>query len=507
MVPNTKPLVDMSVSELSALIETKTHRVEQLEEALSNATPASPYQLSESMADLQLAVDDFGWKPLGGPTTGADGQISLDTIKKMSDTCRSLVTANPLVKRAVAIRSGYIWGHGVEMIPHGNTRGRPTTNVELPDSVRSAVGTTTSQLEIERTIAADGNLFFLVDTRNRSIQRIPLSQISGKLTEGGNPENILYFQRTWNDEEIDLTTGVPEGPPQNQVWHPSSTLQGRHRTAPIMNVRVDPSKRIVHVPFNRLAGQSWGVPDIFPVMWWVRAYVEYLSDCRTLTKAHAQFAWKVTSASGKGQSRVASQMAAPPQRDPATGQSLAIGGAAVLGAGQDLQAISRNTSVDFNAGKPLAALIAAGMEVPLPALTADPSDGNRATAETLDDPTILAMLARQRIMDDALLDIFRQIHMRIEIRWPEIAPEAMHRHVQAVDMATRSGAFSGEEQRAMFKVALGDRWKHLDASVPSFEDLPITVQRDVEPPAQVDPPSRGDHFLRDQGDQAHTEEG
>lgn len=506
MIAENKSLTDMSVNELSALIESKSHRIELLEDALKSPMNGGGSSFVESaMGQLQLAVDDIGWRPLGG-TMDNTGQIPLTSIKKMSDTCRALVTANPLVKRGVAIRSGYIWGRGVEMVPQRNTRGRPTDNITLPNSVRNSMGTTIAQLELERTIAADGNLFFLVDTRARTVQRIPLSQISGKLTESGNPENILYFKRSWNDEEVDLDTGAPTADSVlNEIWHPSSRLEGRHRTQPIMNVLVDASKRIVHVPFNRMTGQSWGVPDIFAVTWWVRAYVEYLSDCRTLTKAYAQFAWKVTSQTGRGQARAANQLAAPPQRDPATGQSLAIGGAAVLGAGQDLQAISRNTSVDFNAGKPLAALIAAGLEVPLPALTADPSDGNRATAETLDDPTILAMLARQRMMDDALQEIFALIRMDIDVQWPEIAPEAMHRFVQAVDTAGRSGSFTADEWRQLFKYALGDKWKSLPDEAPSEEDLPLVVQRETQAPAQVDPPSRGDHFLRDQGGQAHTE--
>lgn len=493
----------MSERDLMGVISTLQHRNEELLDELHE---------SHSMSQVQLAIDDLGWRPLGN-ISGSPDELNLDKIKEISDLCRALVTVNPLVKRGVAIRSGYIWGRGVEISNQGNIVGRPSSTLTLPPAIMDIFGTTVSQLELERTAAADGNMFFLLDTRgsNRRIDRVPLSQISGAVTESGNNENILYFKRTWNNQEIDLGTGAPQmGAPQEERWYPSSKFVGTPRSEPISNVMVDPSKRMVHIAFNKMVGWRWGVPDIFAVVFWVKAYKEYLENCATLTKAYARFAWKVTSATGKGQQRVASQLASTPSRDPATGQPLAVGGSVALGSGQDLQAVQRSNSVDFDGGRALAALIAAGLEVPLTALTSDPSDGNRATAETLDDPTKLAMLARQQMMDDAFQEIFRIMNIRAVVSWPDIAPEPLHRRVQAIDMAGRSGTFTGDEWRSMLKDALGDKWKDLPTQVPDLENMPLILKNQADPnqgaPAQVDPPSRGDHELRDQGGQAHTEE-
>lgn len=507
MISEGPSLTDMSLSELSALIETKTARVELLEEALNDMTRSGrvPLEEASNMAQLQLAIDDMGWQPLSG--TGATSlDMPITSLQKISDLARALVTANPLVKRGVAIRAGYIWGQGVDIDMRGNTRGRPSSRPPvLPPSVARALGTSLSQLELERTAAADGNMFFLCDPARKTVVRVPIQQITGKVTMDGNAEEILYFQRTWSNRAVDLTTGAPIVDQPDQVWYPSSTLEGSILST-IEQIPVDRAKRIVHVPFNRMVGQSWGIPDIFAVVWWTKAYKEYLEACSVLSKAYSQYAWKVTSASGRGTGRAAAQMAAPPARDPMTGQALAVGASVALGAGQDLQAVNRSSNVDYNGGIALAAMVAAGLEVPLPALTSDPSNGNRATAETLDDPTKLAMLARQRMMGDAFAEIFRVLRIDARVEWPEIAPDMQHRRVQAADQAGRSGAFSREEQREFLKDAMGGKWKDLDGTVPTREQLPYVIQNEGQAPAQVDPPSRGDHTLRDEGSQAHTED-
>lgn len=509
MLSEHNPFDGMTIAELAAFAESQQNKVELLEDRLNeiSTTGAVPLSEASNIAQLQLAVDDIGWNPLNGWGDDGTTEMPLQTIQKISKLARALVTANPLIKRGVAIRAGYIWGQGVDIAMDGNTRGRPSsTKPVLPDTVKSALGTSLAQLELERTAAADGNMFFLCDPGKKTVVRVPIQQISGKVTEAGNRENILYFKRSWMDREVDLGTGVPLGDKEpTERWYASSTYKGRV-TSSIGDVEVDRNLRIVHVPFNRMTGQSWGIPDIFAVVWWVRAYKEYLENCATLSKAQAQFAWKITSASGKGQARVASSMAAPPARDPATGQSLNIGGAVALGAGQDLQAINRTANVDYSGGSALAALVAAGLEVPLPALTSDPGTGNRATAETLDDPTKLAMLARQRMMADAFEEVFRVLYIRAHVEWPEIAPDMQHRRVQAADMAIRTGSFDRNESRSIMKVALGKNWAELPDEAPEEDQLPYVVKTATAGVAQVDPPSRGDHTLRDQGSQAHTEE-
>lgn len=531
-----------TLAELKQSIETLEIRNEDLIE-----------EMRESMADVQIAIDDMGWQPLGGAAEGQH-ELGLLKLKRLSELCRTVITVNPLVKNGINIRTSWIWGEGIQIKVNSSTKGRPrgNDNKGLPASLEKVFGTTQAQMELERSIAADGQLFFLCDPRTQTAVRLPFWQISGAVTENGDSENILYFKRTWDDSEVDLDTGATEGR-MTERWIPSSSFSGVPADS-VLNVPVDTRRRIVHVPVNRMTGWRWGVPDVMPAVFWSKSYKEFLENCATLTKAYARFAWKVTSASGRGTARVASQLAQAPARDPQTGKPQQVGASVALGAGQDLTAISRSTSVDFSAGRPLAAMIAAGLGVPLPMLTTDPGDGSRSTAETLDRPTILSMMARQRLMDQAIKEVCRVLRLNVTIVWPPVDPEPAHRLVQAIDMAGRSGTLFPKEWRALLLDALlGPDWQdRYPDRVPNEEQVPLILKNSVPKsekeqaaedarqlalqqqradinqqsqqgdegdqdaaaqkkaakdtkPKQPDPPSRGDHSLRDEGGQAHTD--
>lgn len=548
----TTPLEQEDISEVN--LDAMQRQIDMLEirnEELLEQTKQDDQGtwLSESISDLRIAIEDIGWAPLGGAAEGTH-EIPLTHLKRLSELCRAMTTVNPLVKNGVLIRTAWIWGDGVKITVNGSTgagRKRSEKNNGLPASLNRIIGTTMSQMELERSAAADGTLFFLVDPRKKTVIRLPFWQITGAVTENGDTENILYIKRTWDDSETDLDTGLTEGA-QSDLWFPTDTLEGPPKTGQIMNVKVDEAgRRIVYIPYNRMTGWRWGIPDVFPCIFWSKAYKEFLENCATLTKAYARFAWKVTSQSGRGTARTASQLATAPQRDPATGKPQSVGASAVLGAGQDLTAISRSTSVDFKAGSPLAAMVAAGLGVPLHMMTGDAGDAPAASADSLDEPTVRAMEARQNVMDDAIKRICSLLNLDVTIVWPDVDPEPLHRLIQAIDMGGRSGTLFSDEWRDLILTAMGPKWveKYGSKSAPKSEKVPLILKKQVplspeeqeaederqakiaqqkadlaaqnQPvvpgqdgrsstqPAQTDPPSRGDHSLRDEGGQAHTD--
>jgi hypothetical protein len=562
----SKPLNEMSISE----IETFVTNLEQRNEELTGLISDEMREAGE-FGRAQLALEDIGWKPLMGFAEDANS-FTLDGLKRASELCRAVATINPLIERALKVRTGYIWGSGVSVVPTQFMAGpgRPRTvnlEPELPEGVEEVLTGTLAQLELESTAATDGNLQFLVDRRTKEIQRIPFDEVSEGVSQRGNRESLLFIRRTWNDWtlDLDLDTGVETSPVTNpkmsargRTWHKVSqeggnvsnfAFQDEWYPTPaglrklgkgrgpkeIAGDKVNYDKILVHVPFNRLTGWRWGVPDVLPAVWWTRAYKEYLENCATLTKAYARFAWKVTSDKSRSVRRTAAAMAQSPRMDPATGQSLAVGASAVLGAGQDLTAVGRSAAVDFDAGRPLAAMIAAALDVPLPALTEDPSIANNAAATSLDTSTVLVMQARQKVMNEMFASIFKLVGLKVRIRWPQIDEEPVHRRLQALDMAIRLGLFTGDEARAMVLDAWNGKWNDFAAKAPAMEDLPVLFKKIQEmssavnggesngnpdsgtggpgapnplkagnsrataAPKQPDPMSRGDHELRDEG--------
>jgi hypothetical protein len=505
-----KPLEEMSHTEITTFVSNLEARNEELMGLVSDEM-----REAGEFGRAQLAIEDIGWRPLMGLSDSANS-FTLDSLHHASELCRAVATVNPLVGRGLRVRTGYVWGSGVSVVPKEFIQGpgRPRTvnlEPELPEGINEVLTGTLAQLELERTSGTDGNLFFLVDRRTKEVLRVPFEEITEGVSQRGNRERLLYIRRTWNDWDLELDfeanielnpVTAPKAAARGRtwmkadrdslsggstragfsfrdVWYPTPAgirALGRNRgAAQIAGDKVDHTKVLVHVPFNRLTGWRWGIPDVLPAVWWTKAYKEYLENCATLTKAYARFAWKVTSDRSRSVRRTAAAMAQAPRTDPSTGQPLNVGASAVLGAGQDLSAVGGNTKVDFDAGRPLAAMIAAALDVPLPALLEDPSIANNAAATSLDTSTILVMQARQKVMDDMFREIFKTLGLKVRLRWPEISEEPVHRRLQALDMAIRLGLFSADEARAMVVDAWGDKWEDFGREAPDVEDLPYVA--------------------------------
>lgn len=499
MVSETGGDVHAQLTELRQEISQLEHRNEQLMESFGDDDAFTRVSESAAFDKISLAIDDIGWQPLGMP--GGEHPMTLQTIRQASDACQALSVVNPMVKNGLQIQNAYIWGHGVKVLPDNATWVTP--------SMRRVIGTPQAQTEINNTLRCSGNLFFLIDPARGIVQRIPMEQISGAVLRPGDAETRLYIKRTYTDFSTMLDVRFNDAPLDQangravERWYATDELEGP-RQASIQGVEVDQNQIMVVESRNRQFGWTWGVPDVLSVIFWTQAYKEYLENCATLAKAYARFAWKVVSSTKRGQKRTSNQLAQPPQHDSQTNTLSQVGGAVALGANQDIQALQNARSVDFNAGRPLAALIAAGLGVPITALTSDPSEGNRATAETLDEPTRLGMEMQQRMFGELIARIKRALGTPVvPVEWPDISPEPLHRIVQGLDQAGRTGMLFPKEWRKLLVESVGLDEEDLPKEPPSQEQLPAVIKNDAQPPAQSDPQSARDPELRDEpGQQA-----
>lgn len=517
--PSDSDLERMDESELRAVLEDYTVRVSRLTETLSG--------------QVALAWDNLGWQPMGSAYSGSRHGPTLACVQDIACVGEQVATINPLAKRGIAVRASYIWGGRTQLrrIPK---RGRDVR------SIHRVLSSTTGQFEIERALAATGNLFFEVNGR-RALRVVPMCDITDAIADSSDPSVVTYYQVSYDDAGLSVPGGYGDvriardartgnrysSGTVRREWIPSVEQTGTVRTS-INGVAVSRTKRMKHIAVNRVRGWWWGIPDLYAVIMWLKSYKEYLEDNKVLTKAFAQFAWKVTVNTPAGGQRAASRLAQAPTVDPATGAA-SVGAAAVLGANQDMSPLQTIRPVDFNNGRPLAAMVAAGLEIPLQVLLSDAgAGGSRRADESLGEATERAMQARQQMMDDELTDVANLLGLSsFGISWPQVAPEPTHRVVQALDMAGRSGMLYPKEWREGLARALDQDWK---GPPPEVEELPYVVrpaaaeaeagieagaevlsdeeapgQQDIlDPPAQIEPPSYGDHELRDEGYQDHV---
>ncbi len=361
----------------------------------------------EDLLKIADAFDNVGWSPLD---TDEAKEMPLKTVKKIAEISRSLVAVNPFVKSGVGARIEYIWGKGVSFDGVGAVQ-------EKIDRNRKKVFSTQAYEEFERALATDGNVFSAVPIKDDPIKagdpvpvvfRIPLDQITGIVANPDDSEEIWFYKREYS---ITITNGQGEERKEDIIKYYASfayyeRLDGAKLPRNRFGKGVDQNFVIQHTTVNKQVGWRWGLPDVTSVIFWAKAYKEYLEDNATLVKAYSRLAWQYKASTANAGMSAAAQALRPPSRDPLTGESRDVGGTAFSVGGELAPVAATGSQVNFDNGSALASAIAAGLEVSKVVITRDPGSGNRATAETLDLPTLKAMESRQRLHTERFLELF-----------------------------------------------------------------------------------------------------
>lgn len=398
--------------------------------------------LQESMADVQLALDNVGWNPLGEDINVQE--MPLASIKKFTEVTRALATINPLAKRGVAVRTAYIWGNGITLdgLDMEGEFAQKAVNQKYLLSEKA-------QIELEFCLATDGNFFILANKAKQTVQRIPLREITGTICNPDNSEEIWFYRR-----ERKRTVTNPNNEQENSKtfieYYPAIDYdESNGKPAQFKGKKVNWDSRIAGHSVNKQVGWKWGVPDLLPILFWTKAHKEFLESQATLVKAYSRYAYKVTANTAAGAKATATKIGQAPSTD-AQGNPQAVGGTAVVGMGNNIQAMGRTGgAVDFKAGLPLAGYVAAGLSVPLNELTADAGDANRSSAETLSNSNEKVMKARQSEHIMFFKSIFDYLGIKVKVSFHRIEEEAAYRQIQSIVSLLPLNVFSDKEMRAL----------------------------------------------------------
>ena len=402
-------------------------------------------ELEESLLEIADAFDNLGWS--AGLDSEQSREMPLATVKKASDVSRAMNAINPFIKRGVNARISYIWGNGVEF-------------EDLSDTVKNAIKKNRNVLfsqqayeERERAAATDGNVFTALHKTDMTMFRVPLAQITGSISDPDNDEEIWFYKREWKTKTKNGESGA-EREVENKRWYPSmryaQKLEDEGRSLPFRwnKIGVDQKYVMQHDSVNKQIGWRWGVPDILPVIFWAKAYKEYLEDNLTLVKAYSRIAWQIKAASEGAANSASAQWQSRPGRDPITGERIQeVGATAVTGIGTSvIPSAMPASSVDFTTGTPIASAIASGLEISLDVILS--SSENSGAGSTLDLPTLKAMESRQKFWTNSFLDLFEFWGDEdAKVTWRNIDEDETHRRVQSVQLAYDGGQLHQEESR------------------------------------------------------------
>lgn len=364
--------------------------------------------LTESFADLEMAADNVGWDRLGRQL---EEELSRRGLSDIARNCRVMAVASPLVKRGLQLRIGYVWGQGVSVSARADADAGQDVNAVIQawwddESNQASLTSSQAQEELERALGTDGQvcLACFVDplVGRVQIRSTPFDEIADVVNNPEDRDDPWFYLRQYTVTvlEAGYAGSTRRRTETRRVFHPALGFWPRSRPKVIDGIPVQWDTPILHVPVNRLDGWTWGVPDSYASIPWARAYDEFLTDWARLVKSLSKFAWRLTGDRASKVRTAAARLASMvPAAQQLPGQGGDAGAVAAMGPGGTLEAIPKSgATIDSESGRPLAAMVAAGLGVSVTTLLADPgTTGARAVAETLEDPTLHEMGMRRKL--------------------------------------------------------------------------------------------------------------
>lgn len=387
-----------SVASLIDRIRNRDPEKEQLREVALVERANSELYLGELQESLrELVPDGIGWQQLI-----ANGHYEFAPAERhrIRALCQLMAVANPLIKRGLALRHVYVHGRGVQIAARATgDSGEQDVNAVVQAFLDDPVNAKVLAAEPnEHTLGVDGNLYFALWTKPRTgavqVRKVPAPEVSDIICNPEDVADVWYYRRDWVETTFDVKTGSQVQVPK-VAYYPDVNYRPTARPSAIGSWPVRWDAPIAHLKVNAPDGWKFGIPDAFASTSWALAYKTFLENWARLMMSLSRFAWKATSKGSKTAQVAAAVRAAPTVN--ALGQGLGAGATAVMDPNSNLEAIPKTgATLDSESGRPLAAMVAAGLGVPVTMLLADPGvTGARATAETLDDPMRLTMEGRR----------------------------------------------------------------------------------------------------------------
>lgn len=388
----------MALRDLFGLRTTQDPTALRENKRLQAQLSTAQFRLEEAAHSMErFYQEDIGWEQLNADT---QRDMTPEGRRRATELCRIMKIANPLVKRGLAIRAGYVFGQGVGIqAPDGkDTSGGQDVNAVVQAFLddqgnRRAFTGAQARMDLENTLGTDGNVYAVVftnpDTGFVKVRTLDSLEVTDQITNPQDSSETWFYRRDFVQTHVGERTSRTFSE-QKTIWYPALNHRPTRRQSTIDGDPVDWSAAVYHIRVNTVG--KWGVGDAYAALPWARAYKEFLEDWAKLMSALSRIAWKLSSKKSASQ-QARSAMNALDQ----------AGGVATMDANTQLEAVPKSgATIDAESGRPLATMIAAAFGIPVTMLLADPgATGARAVAETLDRPTILEMSGRREIWTEA----------------------------------------------------------------------------------------------------------
>ena len=499
------------LNQIATALSPQTRVLSEAVESLQNDVLLQEGQnirLSETIADLQIALEDIGW--LNTQWEAGQLEFSRQQLADIIRFSRLSFLKNPLINRGVNVQSLYVFGQGMEVRAEDDgDQAALDAFWNEPSNSAELTGHQAKYLK-ECDLQVTGNLFFVMFGDEQVLVRtIPVEEMTEIITNPEDRREVWYFKRQWVSEVVDLNTGRSRQEP-NIWYYPALGYEPESRQEFIGGNAVKWDSPVFHVKVGGLSDMRFGVPETYQALDWARSYTRFLENCATLMKKLSKYAFTLEVKGGAN--AVASTKAKlgtsitgsnPIEQNPAP----LVGSTFVSSQGAKLDPIKTSgVGVSPSDGRYFLLMVAASMGLP-ETFFGDADVGNHATSKTLDRPTELKFADRQQLWKHIIETIAgyavsrsrrasgpmaidtAQPPVKIDVTFPPILQHDVLTTVQAITTAANLGGYpkantipDGELSRLLLS-ALG--CQGIDELLKQVEDQLATAKAEQEQQQQA----------------------
>lgn len=374
---------------------------------------------NEMFSERLAALEEPGWQRVDGITEREFSRQGLTTI---CQNARLYWLANPLIRRAVACQTLYVWGQGVSIRAVHETVDAVVQRFLQDPSNLPVIGDGEPRQRLETELQLFANLFFVFFTNPSTgavkVRTIPFAEISDVITNPDDAAEPWYYRRVWTETKIDASGSISTVsrvafyPDWKHAIRQRGALPERFGSVPVMR-----DAPMHHVAVNRLSDMRFGVSEIYSAMPWAKGYKEFLENWASVARMLARFAMAVTAKGGnKGVSAVTERLralvsaAAPEAGSPPATPPPPPGGIFASSEGTKLEPIKTSgVTMSCDDARRFLLMVSSATGIFEHYLAGDPSTGNLATAKSMERPMELQFSARQALWASILRDILNYV--------------------------------------------------------------------------------------------------
>ena len=428
------------------------------------------YSLLE--ADSQLLkqkIDEIGWEQIRAAETEDD--ISHDQRILNNKTALRLWRLNPIIGHVVSLSNWFVFGQGINIPKVDDDECQEIVNNIWTDEYnKKSVFSPMAQWTRHTILQLTGELFFVFfppkpgNNTPLQIRTIHPNSISDIITCPDDKDIDIAYKRRLSGRKYDYSSDSWREDMHFTIkyhldWALNPGAEGIIDNLPPEEKTLE--GKIYHIKINTIGKRGWS--EIYRVVRWVDSFNKLASARVSYARAEALFAWERKTKRGKADISSAKERFSPSGK--ASQVPPAVGSTLFTTEGVEWKRLPQTGVGAHSAAEDLRQLrlqIATGLSVPEHYL-ADGSQGNMATAKTMEIWALKKYLALQKMWEEIYVNIVKyglkvagiKKKYSIDIDFPPITVQEVKSWIDSVVLSSEKGFISEELASILIMQVLG----------------------------------------------------